>query len=450
MKSSIYNIYKKGKNGYVLLNTFASSVVYIDDETKHFLEENPDRIPEDILKMLFENGFVVEDSCDEKKVLAYHIDRDKYNVLPRDLDYTVVMTYACNLSCPYCCQGLNKDTETLDTKRTDILLKNIEKNLNKKDFKALGISLYGGEPLLAYHQCVKLMEGAFRICDEQNKGFRGDIVTNGVLINEDVIENLLKPYCGKVQITMDGGREIHDRRKRRKDGGGTYDTLLDVLELLRDAKIKTNLRLNIDKENADSFTELCRDLKDRGLEDIRRYLGWIFSYETGEEMEGCVSCAGKYFSSDEILEIEDQVSEQLGVKRVSDELLLPVTLRHEPCPFDREDNYVVDPYLDIYSCKEFIGFKDKIVGHIDENGETILNYEYYEQLSRDPLTFEECKDCKYLPFCAGGCARRAYHETGTYHSSHCGGHTYSLQKLMDKGMDNLTRRLVLSVSGEKA
>lgn len=443
MKNSIYNIYKKGENRYILLNTLSSATARIDEELKCLLEENPDNIPGDILKMFYENGFVVEDDCDERKILAHYFDKDRYNVYLHDLRYTAAMTYACNLACPYCYEGPEKDTETFDNERIDILLKNIDKNLSEKDFKRIGITLYGGEPLLAYHQCVKLMESVSIICEQQNKEFWGEIITNGVLITEEVVDTLLKPYCDWVQITMDGGRDAHNKRRIRKDGSGTYDTLLDVLELLRDADINFTLKLNVDRENADTFIELFRDLKDRGLEDIPKSFGWIYPANTEGAGEGCGSHARKCFSPEEMPDFVEKIREQTGEMRrlqySQESLVIP---KHIPCPFDREDVYVVDPYLDIFKCWEFLGQKDKKVGHIDKNGEMTFNYEYYEQMSRDPLEFEECRDCKYLPICAGGCAAQAYFENGTYHSSLCKKRKYSHQNHMEEYVDSILEQIM--------
>ncbi len=443
MKSSLYNVYRKGESGYILLNTLTSATAYIDAETKHLLEENPDAISEDIKEMFLENGFVVEDDCDERKIVAYNADRDKYNVFPYDLAYTVAMTYACNLKCPYCYEGPEKDTEIMDNKRVDILLKNIDKNLSKRNFKVLGLTLYGGEPLVAYQQCVRLMEGALKICDEQNKEFKRGIVTNGVLINKDVVDTLLKPYCHWVQITMDGGREAHNQRRIRKDGSGTYDTLLHVLELLRDSGINIHLKLNVDRENADTFMDLFRDLEDRGLKDIRTSTGWIHPLDSEKLGEGCSSYAEECYSCDEIMELQDRIFKQMG--RMNPSHSLSVNLRHEPCMFDRENIYLVDPYLDLYNCWEFIGKKDKKVGHIDGNGETIFNCEYYEQMSRNPLEFEECRDCIYLPMCVGGCAGHAYLENDTYHSSSCKKDSY-LQKYLARRIDKLLKGIEQSLS----
>jgi uncharacterized protein len=435
MKSSQYNIYLKEDEGYILYNSLTSAAAQIDEETKYLLEENPDSIPENFLNMFLNNGFVVEDQCDEKKIFAYRLGMEKYNIVHNMLSYTVAMTYACNLACPYCYEGTEKDVKTLDDKKVDILLKNINKNMTQKDFSLLKIVLYGGEPLIAYNQCVQLMEGISRICDEYSKPYRGNMLTNGVLITEDVIDTLLKPYCSWVQITMDGGREAHNKRRIHKDGSGTYDTLLGVLELLRDKDMNFSLNLNVDKENVNTFAELSRDLKERGFKNLQIILARIHS--SAGSAKGCASFAEKCFSYGE-MKVADKVYEQISeITNSQKSLGIP---KFGFCQFDRGDQYTVDPYLYLYKCAGFVGQKDMKVGFIDENGETVFNYEYYEQMSRNPLEFKECSNCKYLPICVGGCAAQSYLENGTYYSSLCKKHKDSHRKYVKKSIRALMEK----------
>ena len=437
MKSSIYNVYKRDKDEYIVLNTLSQAVIRIDEETKDILEKNPDDLPDDISEPFLENGIIVEDGFNERKIVAYHLDKDKYNVIPHDLGYTVAMTYACNLACPYCYEGTEKDTKKFDRKKVDILLKHMDRNLSKRNFEVLRIGLYGGEPLLVYPLCVQLMEGASTISDQHGKEFEGALVTNGVLMTEEIINTLVIPYCEKVQVTMDGGRKAHNERRILKDGGGTYDTLLGVLTLLKDAERDVELRLNVDKENATTFVDLFRDLIDLGLQDMGVTVAWIHPPDADRFSEGCSGYTEKCFSREEMADFEDQINvykDELGIPRGQ-----PTISSHHPCTFDREDIYLVDPYLDLYKCWEFIGQKDKKVGYIDEEGETVFAYEYYEQLSRNPLEYKECRDCSFLPMCAGGCAAQAYLENGTYHSSPCRKHKYALHKHVDKYMEQFTQ-----------
>jgi uncharacterized protein len=429
MKSSIYNVYTKDDTGYTVFNTATWAVGHMDEALKTLLEKDPDSIPEDIISSLLENGFIVKDNDDERKKLAYHFDKDKYNVIPLDFMYIVAVTYACNLRCPYCYEGYEKDSTLLTNKKVDILLKNIDKTLKKRDFREFQLGLYGGEPLLGYNQCMRLMEGSFNICEEQGKQFSGNIVTNGVLITEEVITNLLVPYCDLIQITMDGGRTAHNRRRILKNGGETYDILLDVIELLNNAGITPDIRLNVDRENAHTFGDLFKDVRERGLTDIRVSLGWIHPPDERVLGEGCPGYSDLCFSHKEMADFEEIIFNQMDELDIFYEK--PRLSKHSPCTFDREDIYLVDPYLDLYNCWEFLGQKDKKVGCITKDGETVFHYEYYEQMSRNPFAFAECSNCVYLPLCGGGCAARAYLENGTYHSPSCGRYTYTAQKCID-------------------
>lgn len=433
MKSSLYNIYRKDKTGYGIFNTFTWAVGHIDEELKTLLDEDPDKIPDDILKSFLENGFLVEDTYDERKKLAYYFDKDKYNVIPYYSIYIVAVTYSCNLRCPYCYEGTEKDTESLNSKRVNILLKNIEKTLKKRDFHAFMLGLYGGEPLLAYNQCVQLMKGAFKICNEHNTPCEGNIVTNGVLITKEVVDDLLRPYCSMVQITLDGEREVHNKRRMFKDGGGTYDIILDVIELMKDAGIDVEVRLNVDKENAHTFGALFKELVDRGLNSVPVSPGWVHPPDEKRSGEGCAGYGHHCFSHEEMADFEECIYEQMDELKITHES--PRLSKHNPCTFDREDAYLVGPYLDLYKCWEFIGQKEKKVGYIDETGEMIFNYEFYEQMSRNPFNFEECRTCAYLPLCGGGCAARAYLENGTYLSPSCGRYRYTAEKCIDKYME---------------
>jgi uncharacterized protein len=420
-----------------VLNTLTRAVIHADEEVKKLLDENPGEIPSDILEIFIENGLVVEDGCDERKIVAHHFDREKYNVIPNDLGYTIAITYNCNLRCPYCYEGLEKDTGALNDRRIDILLNHMDKNLSRRDFKKFRVGLYGGEPLVAYKQCIRLMEGAFEICTQQEREWEGAIITNGVLITEDVIDELLEPYCTRIQLTMDGGREAHNKRRIRKDGTGTYDILLNVIELLKNTEIEVNLRFNVDRENVDSFSGLFNDLIDRGLENIETGIGWIHPPDSERIGEGCPGYSEKCFSHKEMVYVKERLHNQMdeaGIIRKG----VPMIPRNTPCTFDREDVFLVDPYLDLYNCWEFLGQKDKKVGYIDTAGETVFNWQYYEQMSRNPLEFEDCRECKYLPFCGGGCAARAYLEKGTIHASSCGQYEYAMEKYLEKYIQSIS------------
>lgn len=391
----------------MIYNTFTGALAYVDQEVKNLVIEDPVRIEKGILVELQKNGIVVEDQVDEKKILAYHFNCDKYKV--HDLVYILVMTYACNLACPYCYEG-KKDAKSFDDKNLNILLSHIEKKAGNKNFNRLEVGLYGGEPLLAPKMCIKAMKSLSQFCDSIGIEFGGGIVTNGTLITQKLIEDLLEPYCGTIQISLDGGKGSHDKKRVFKNGRGTYDILLDVLGMLKDHR-GISIRLNVDKDSITSCADLFDDLMDRGLNNIPVYVGWLHDYSHGFYSTRC-------FLHTEMADVEENLYEEMAKRNIS---YVPRTYgKHVPCAFDRDEIFLVDPYLDVYKCWSFVGLGDKKVGHIDSGGKMVFNDEFYNQMSRNPLEFEPCNGCKYLPACGGGCAAQALSENGTYLSGTCG------------------------------
>ena len=84
--------------------------------------------------------------------------------------------------------------------------------------------------------------------------------------------------------------------------------------------------------------------------------------------------------------------------------------------------YTVDPSGDLYPCTGFLGDKKHCIGTIDGSGEWHkICYEYYDWLARDPLSMSECRECKALPICCGGCARKAHQKYGVFSEPYCDG-----------------------------
>ena len=78
------------------------------------------------------------------------------------------------------------------------------------------------------------------------------------------------------------------------------------------------------------------------------------------------------------------------------------------CDGDRENFYLIDPFLDVYKCSASAGSDKLRAGHLSDSGEMIPTSFYYEWESRDPTEIEGCRDCWALPVCAGGCKHGLY------------------------------------------
>ena len=136
------------------------------------------------------------------------------------------VAHTCNLSCSYCfaSQGRYHGDRALMSfevgkRAMDFLIENSGTRRN------LEVDFFGGEPLMNFDMVKKLVA----YCREQekihNKNFRFTMTTNGVLIDDDVIDFCNKE-CHNVVLSLDGRKEVNDRFRKDYAGRGSYDTIV--------------------------------------------------------------------------------------------------------------------------------------------------------------------------------------------------------------------------------
>jgi len=330
----------------------------------------------------------------------------------KDIGFHIVLTYGCNLRCPYCYEGQDKDAKSFDEKTMDRLIEFMKSSLKATGAKGIDVSLYGGEPFLKEDMAIKAMDEMYDYSKEKGIVYGGSIITNGTLLNEDNIKWMAGSNVKSMQLTLDGPRDLHNRSRFYRDGRGTYEDILKNARLAKDLGMSPGFRISIDKNTVSRVEELLDDLKERKLNDIPISFGFI-----NVQTEACKSyepnCLG-----------EEEFARKLpGLWKLAKEKGFHLMTRPHraivSCGMVSESGYAIDPFADIYKCWDFIGRRDHLGGHIDEDGKAHYYAPYYDVLTRSPYEFEECRTCKYLPNCGGGCTSRAWFKNGTYHSSIC-------------------------------
>jgi len=380
--------------------------------------ENDTNIPEKYLKTLEEAGILVEDDVDELKKYEYLHNLQKYN--KTSLGYTLVMTYACNLRCPYCYEGQNKLNKHMDEKTADIVINYIKKSVEDNNTKRLHVGLYGGEPLLNEKMCKKIVEELYDYSKDKGIAYGGSIVTNGTLLNEDNIKWMVNSNVKSAQLTLDGPEDLHDRSRFYRNGRGTYEDILKNVRLAKDLGMSPGFRISVDKNTINRISDLLDDLKERKLNDIPISFGFI-----NVQTEACKSYEPNCLGEEEFAKKLPELWELAKEKG-----FYIMTRPHRAivsCGMVSESGYAIDPFADIYKCWDFIGRKNHLSGHIDEDGKAHYYTPYYDVLTRSPYEFEECRTCRYLPNCGGGCTSRAWFKNGTYHSSVCNIDKYMME-----------------------
>jgi uncharacterized protein len=396
-------------NWWILYNTLNGAMALIDSEAKDLLEKNDfSNIPSDVLEYLKSQEFIVPFDMDEIKNYYYRLN---YSIYRSDiLSLVLLTTYDCNFSCIYCYERVNNlvapvymDNET--AKNTAEYIKRKAQELRSRE---ISVSLYGGEPLLNVTAGVTVLNEVKKFSDENNIELSLGIVTNGSLLTKEVANKVQKYNVRSIQITIDGTKEIHDRRRPFKDGKGTFNiimkNLLDIIDLFPPNTIA--IRTNIDIMNYDNFPSFLDYLEEAGLKHrIILSLGvprGVFPY-----------CTRMQFDEKEIASRIFKLW-KIAIKRGFEYHFEPGPII---CSALQAHSFIIDPTGEIYKCWALVGKKEYSVGSIYEDKFKPTYYKFVARMTPLPI---QCHGCSILPYCNGGCLYEAYYKTKNPFNIVCG------------------------------
>lgn len=369
---------------------------------------------QNLLNDFIKKSIIINDDIDELIYFEYNHNKSKYST--DSLSFTILLTWACNLRCIYCYEGAGEiRNKSLTREESLSIVKYIKNQIQSVSPKTISIVLFGGEPLLNLNAAEIILHEILLYCKSQNVLLYTSIITNGVLLDKQKIEFLKKYNCQYVQITLDGVKEIHDKRRVSKDGSSSFEKIIHTLKALANSSdfIKPLIRINIDKNNISSTKNLLEYLSKEGLNKCGIDFGIVHS-----GTEACAAYAGTCFTENEMGDILSSMwslAEHYGFN------ISPKPIRkYIYCGMNKENSYTIAPTLDVYKCWEHVGEQKHIIGHIKPDGS--MNYNSYNLanwMAINPLFVKECRECIYLPVCGGGCAARSYDRNGTYHGTGC-------------------------------
>lgn len=225
-KKSRFNFsYKQSDDAYVVYNTYSKAIVVLDcSEYEQFQSlrfEDPATEKE-----LADNGILIDETFDEVGFLSYCHNMTKYS--KGALHLVLATTMDCNFGCPYCYENRRKGKMSAEVQ--DAIVQFIEMNI-KNGVRKLDVTWYGGEPLL-YPDIIRNLAARIRhVTDTSGCELTMFMVTNGYLLTPELVEFIDQIGVVKVQITLDGLKEHHDARRHLRNGGGTFDKIIENLRL---------------------------------------------------------------------------------------------------------------------------------------------------------------------------------------------------------------------------
>ena len=324
------------------------------------------------------------------------------------------IAHTCNLNCSYCFASQGKyhgDRAVMSfevgKRALDFLIENSGSRRN------LEVDFFGGEPLMNFDVVKQLVAYARSVEKEKGKNFRFTLTTNGLLIDDDVID-FANREMSNVVLSLDGRQEIHDRFRVDYAGKGSWERIVPKFQKLVEARGGKNYYMR------GTFTHANPDF----LKDIQQMLDLGFT-ELSMEPVVCAEGDPSELTMEDLPIVLEQYEKLAELMLERDKSGKPFTFYHYmidltggPCIYKRisgcgsgTEYMAVTPWGDLYPCHQFVGEEAFKLGDI-WNG--VTNTEKQDEFACcNVYARPECRDCWAKLYCSGGCAANAYHSTGT-------------------------------------
>jgi uncharacterized protein len=429
MKRSRYNIFiDLPRNGIRLaFNSRSLALVEFSLEERALIDQildepgrsdGTDRKYHSIKRTLIEGGFLIDDSIDELNVLKTKNRTARFSG-SHHMGLTIAPTLNCNFRCTYCYEQHRKGKISLATMKA--LLGSTEKSIIKGN--DLFVTWFGGEPLLALNEMAFLSKGFLAMTRRSSAKYSAYIVTNGFLLDRGTARKLKRWGVTGAQITIDGPKTVHDKRRPLASGKGTFERVFENIKNSWDL-LKIDVRINVDKDNIDTAFEVVETLEKEGLKNrVYPYLGCVFPYT-----DVCADIQSHCFRKDEFSLLVARLKFAL-LKRGFKTAAYP-QLKGAYCTADSLNSQVISPSGTIVKCWNHICDEGESVGHALSSRMTSREEaNTCKWLAWDPFEKPDCRRCKILPICMGGCPYLAF-KSGLKNRGDCIDFKYNLKEIL--------------------
>lgn len=377
IKCSRYNFHLENEYEHLIYNTLYNSFVRLEgNEFNELISCNS----ESTLKENFiENGLWISDEIDEfEKYIFLSGIFEKY--MTRSFSFTITPTMKCNARCPYCYEAgaVMKDFD--EEKFGDLINFITSHDLTH----GVNFNWFGGEPLMN----PKIIDRVSEAMNERKIKFGSYIISNGSLLNSEIIDEKIKSWnVHDIQITIDGTEEEYSRRKNYidKSEGDYYKLLLNIMRLAKQ-EIYIHIRLNIDKNNSEDVLTLIKDLE--AVYNDYKNVVFYPAFVTG--------CEEKLTEEEKIEIVYKLLKNLKDPQRLTAGSKMYSYPRIRPCMKDDKNSFSIDSQGYIYGCEHWVGKSEKSFARL---GDEVIEKKISENLSFN----DECKECKFFPKCMGGC-----------------------------------------------
>jgi uncharacterized protein len=378
-----------------------------------------DDIPNNILVKLIQMEVYVPDGTDElQEILTNNIeanvDKDK-----RVLSYTIQPSGNCQLGCHYC--GQLHTNKTMNNDVLNQFYDRISKKCEelKDTIQTLHITWYGGEPLTGLSSLSGLSVKLIELAKKYKVFYSSKIITNGLNLKYTLFEKLVNDFrITDFQITIDGMKDFHDKRRMLKSGEDSFDIIVKNIqnivqsELYREnKKVNINIRCNVDSENKDNVLDFIDFLKENEiLPHASFYIAAIHDW-------GDNKATLKGISIQDFADLEIDVYFKLHeINCLTRKTIVPERTTF-PCMVVSQTSEVFDAFGNVSTCWEvpytpaYDNTKYYSGNITKEDNVSTKDAPMRNWFNEIPTNDSWCKSCKFLPLCGGACPKEWYHGT---------------------------------------
>ena len=356
---------------------------------------------EDLFKHLVAGNFVVHEDFDELAFIEEQYQRERQT---SQFLLTILPTFGCNLGCDYCFVG--KKRGGMDREKQDQIIAFVTERFATQKFPSMAVDWFGGEPLLALNTIAYLSDAFLDLCKRYETPYSAQVITNGTMISDRAVEVMQKAGIDRLQITLDGLREIHDQRRPSKLRViSSFEQTILGLDKVVD-KFVIRLRINVDKHNLADAWKLLEFFAERGWlgadKTFYPYLARISPFT-----DACASVATEVCTIDEFQEVNMQWMRRLH------EYGVPVAFQGlyqfpEPklynCGAIGNNGFIFNPNGEIHKCGLAVDDSSEAIGQLGEDLDS-AHPNAVKWKNWSPLDNPVCRGCEFLPSCLGGCPR---------------------------------------------
>ena len=329
------------------------------------------------------------------------------------------IAHDCNLACRYCFaeEGEYHGRRAMMSfevgkKALDFLIANSGNRRN------LEVDFFGGEPLMNWQVVKDLVKYGREQEKKHGKNFRFTLTTNGVLLDDEVME-----FCNRemanVVLSIDGRKEVHDFMRPFRKGKGSYDLIVPKFRKFAESRNQDRyyVRGTFTRHNLD-FAKDVLHLADLGFKQI--------------SVEPVVALPEEEYALREedipqICEEYDRLAAEM-IKRHREGkefnfFHFMIDLTGGPCVYKRlsgcgsgTEYLAVTPWGDFYPCHQFVGEEAFLMGNVFDGLKASELQEEFKGCN--VYAKEKCRNCFAKFYCSGGCAANAYKFHGSINDAY--------------------------------